>query len=365
MTNDDEMTVLDLSPWTLSGFSIDWIQLKEELGGSLPHGKASLRFGRTEEEYEKFLNENTGHVILTDNREGGYSFKIPIFITSRNYIRNSVVLDFVCIEDPKFFSDRASATYDNITNAIDTLYPGQYSVRVESDQNNEQVLHQSCETGLVFLNRLCNSFKSGTVFGYGWDSLVLKDIVGVSSLGRDETITENLPKIIGGGTGDLTNTRPYSITYDRHSNYPIINPWTDENNLLKETYTDYLPKNVISVLGSRYYICRAGYEDMLKNYIENITELSTDFEGNYSITGVRMPNNYRLGDLICYHRAEDSDIKESLSYTRCLVYSNEVFMGNGLDKVGPHGFNFEWTTELRGIEKGPWTQIKEEENLSL
>lgn len=357
----DETTTLDLYPWTLSGFSIDWIQLKEEVGGNLPCGKVSLKFNRTEAEYDKIINENTGKITLTDNREAGYSFKIPIFITSRDYIKNSVILDFVCVDDPKFFSDRVSATYESITDAITTVYSWDSNITIESDQDNENKLHQNCETGYVFLNRLCNSFKSGTIFGYSWDGLFLKDLVGISSSGRDESITEALPKIIGGGTGNLTNTRPYETTYNRQQNYPIINPWTDEDNLLQETYTDYLPKNVISILGDRYYICRTGYEDMLKNHLDNTVRLITNFGGNYSITGVKMPNNYRLGDVICYYRADDVDIKESIYYTKCLVYSNEIFFGNGLERVGPHGFNFEWTTELRSIEDGPWTRIKETE----
>jgi hypothetical protein len=75
-----------------------------------------------------------------------------------------------------------------------------------------------------------------------------------------------------------------------------------------------------------------------------------------------MPNSYRLGDIIKYRRADDEEyINDPDYYTKCLVFSNEVFIGNGQDIAGPHGFNFEWTTELRGIEDGPWTRIKETE----
>lgn len=360
MIDDGRMVTIDLHPWTTSGYSIDWIHIKEKLGGELPCGRVSLKFGRTDEEYEKLLDQNTGLLILTDNREGGYSFKISIFIISRDYIRNSVLLNFVCIDDPKFFNDRISESYNNITEAIETVYPGDYKISIESDQNNENTIYQNCETGLIFLNRLCNSFKSTTVFGFGWDGLLLKDLIGISSSGKDETILEGLPIITGGGTGDLTNTGPYTLTYNRRNTYPIINPWIDDDNVLQTTYQDYVPKNVISVLGTQYYICRSGYENLLINYINNKTRFNTDFEGGYSITGVDMPKNYRLGDIIRYFRAEDTDIKESNYYTKCLVYSNEVFFGNGLERVGPHGFNFEWTTELRSIEKGPWTEIKNE-----
>ena len=54
----NETTTLGLSPWTLSGFSIDWIQLKEEVGGNLPCGKVSLTFNRTEAEYDKMSDKD-------------------------------------------------------------------------------------------------------------------------------------------------------------------------------------------------------------------------------------------------------------------------------------------------------------------
>jgi len=356
---------IELTPWTDQCFSIDWLQLKEELGGNLPVGRASMIFPRNADSLKLLLEENTGELLFSDNNEGGFNFELPIFITSRGYDKNALVIDFICTPDSKFFSERISGTYSSITDAIQSVYPGSLDIRVESDQNNEQVIYQNCETSLNFLRRLGYSYKADTIFGFSWCGLLIKDIIGTSSDGKDENNIDGLPEIIGGGTGNLTNTIPYSLTYSRKQEYPIINPWTDEDNTLQETYSDYLPKNVISVLGARYYICRSGYEDMIKNYILNTTRMETNFEVNYSITGSLMPNSYRLGDLIKYRRAEDDEIKDADYYTRCLVYSNEVFIGNGQDKVGPHGFNFEWTTELRGIEKGPWTQIKEEENLSL
>lgn len=361
MVNTQNISI-ELTPWTDQYFSIDWLQLKEELGGNLPVGKASLVFPRNDDSLNLLLEENTGKLLFSDNNDSGFNFELSIFITSRGYSENALVIDFICTPSDKFFEERISGTYNNIQDAIETVYPGTLDIRVESDQDNEQKIHQNCETSLNFLRRLGYSYKADTVFGFSWTGFLIKDIIGTSSTGKDESIDDDLPEIIGGGTGNLTNTQPYTLTYSRKENYPVINPWTDEDNTLQETYSDYLPKNVISVLGTKYYICRTGFEDMIKNYIINTTKINAGYNVRYSITGSLMPNSYRLGDLIKYRRADDEEyINDPDYYTKCLVFSNEVFIGNGQDIAGPHGFNFEWTTELRGIEEGPWTRIKETE----
>ena len=359
MTTDDQQTSLVLDPWETSFLcSIDWIHIKERLGGELANGRVSLKIPRTEEIYEKIISQNTGRIYLEDLRDNGYCFDIPIFITTRDYIRDSLLLDFVCVEDPSFFCDLVSGEYENITKAIQSIYPD-YNMKVESDQNNENTIIQKKESNYMLLNRLCNSYKAGTVYGFTWTGeLVFKDILGISSRDLDEKIITNLPQII-----NLTSTRPYSITYNRQQNYPIINPWDDNDGDSTDNYSEMMPKNVISVMGDRYYICRKGYENMLGNYLKNTVQLATDFNGNYSIAGTEMPKKYRLGDVIRYYRPEDEDNgkKESIYFTKCLVYSNELFFGNGLERVGPNGFNFDWTTEVRVIEDGPWTKASDEE----
>ncbi len=353
---------IELLPWTDSGFSLDWIDLKEELGGNLPTGVASLVFPRTEETMGIILDTTDGTLTLHDNNDGGYNFDMKYFIVERKYTTNSLEIHFNCVPDDSFFSDLNSGTYENITDAINLCYPGNIDKRVDSDQDNSQKIYQTCETNLNFLNRLLLSYKSGIVFGYTWDGLLLKDIIGINSFGKDENnlSIDDLPDIIGGGTGNLTNITPYSMTYSRIQNYPIVNPWTEEDNVLKETFQDKTPKNVVSIISSAYFICRSGFEDMIKNYIDNKTNLETEFNARYLLSGTVMPNNFRIGDIVKYKRAEDND-KEADSYTRCLVYSNEVYLGSGQDVNSPSGFkNFEWRTELRGIEPGPWTQIDNE-----
>jgi len=364
ITNTQNITV-EITPWTTHNFTLQWVQLKEELGGNLPTGKASFMFSRDSEQVSMLTEQNTGRLLLLDNNESGYQFNLPIFITDRYYSGISLIIEFVVIDDPRFFSDLVSSTYTNIDEAIRTLYPGYVDIRVDSDQNNYQPLHQNCETSLDFIRRLGLTFKSDIVFGYSFDGFLIKRIRGISSTGLDESNPQSLlPTVVGGGTGNLTNTTPYTMTYDRKSNYPIINPWEEEDNVLKTTYESMKPKNAISVIGSEYFICRAGYEDMLKNYLNTSVKYSTNFSGKYVLTGSIMPNNYRLGDLIRYRRADDSQyLKDSDSYTTCLVYSNEVFLGDGRDTYGPHRFNFEWNTELRCIDNAAWTQTEQEENI--
>lgn len=362
MPTSTQNITIEISPWTTRGFTLQWAQIKEELGGNLPTGRASFIFSRDEEQVTMLTNENSGRLLLADNNESGFQFDLPIFITDRQYFKQSLEINFVVVEDSKFFSERISGSYNNIEDAIKSLYKGNVDIRTSSDQNNSQVLHQNCETSLNFIKRLGLSLKSDIVFGYSFEGFLVKDIIGISSQGKDENQFFDLPEVVGGGTGDMTNTTPYEFTYDRKENYPIINPWIDENNTLNKTYEYEVPKNVISVLGSDYYICRAGYENMLNNYLLNSTKQNANFSGNYRLTGSLMPNNYRLGDLIRYRRADDSPyLKDAESYTRCLVYSNQVFMGNGQEVSGPSGFNFQWDTELRCIDdSAEWSKTGNE-----
>lgn len=352
---------LELTPWTDSGFSIDWVSFKEELGGTLPTGNVSLVFPRDQESLDSLLNINNGTFILEDNNPEGFCFEVPITVLNRSYDKNTLLLEFVGVANANFITTRVTADYKDISDAMGTLYPGELDVRVDSDLSNNQMLHQSCETGLDYLNRLLYSYKENTVFGYTWTGLLFKDLIGRSSVGTDESVDNRLPSIVGGGTGNLTNIEPYTMTYSKVGNYKIVDPWEDSDNPLKVAYKDDKPINVTSILSSGYHICRTGYEDMLVNHIKNAINFSTGFTGNYTITGTLMPNNYRIGDIVFYRRAEDDDVIDSSYYTKCLVYSNSVFMGNGQSMVSPRGFNFEWTTELRLVESGPWCKVSDSE----
>ena len=340
---------IDIKEWTEKGFGIEWLQMKEILGGDLPTGTASLIFPQDEDVMDWIPEQNTGTIILEDSNDGGFCFEVPMFITSRELDGNNLSISFVCCPSPSFFSDRISRTYTDINDALSFLYPN-LDIRTDSDQNNNQPLHQLYETSLSFCKRLCYSYKQNAIFGFGWDGLVIKDLIGRNHKGADENLEENIPDILGGGTGDLTNIEPYTLTYSRTQNYPIVNPWEDTNT--------NPPKNVISILGADYFICRSGYNNMISNFLYNSVLFNTDFNANYTLSGVVMPNNYRLGDIVRFQRADDSERKDMAAYTKCLVYSNEVFFSNGnCGVVGRStGKPFEWHTELRGITDGGWTQ---------
>ena len=354
-TNSQDIS-FDIKEWTEKGFGIEWLQMKEVLGGDLPTGTASLIFPQDESVMEWITEQNTGTIIIDDNNNGGFCFEVPMFITSREYDGNNLSIGFVCCPDPEFFSTRISRTYEDINDALNFLYPN-IDRRTESDQNNNQPIHQLCETSLNFCKRLCYSYKHGAIFGFGWDGLVIKDIIGLNYRRADENLEENIPEVCGGGTGDLTNIEPYNLTYSRQQNYPIINPWTDSS------YT--LPKNVTSVLGADYLICRSGYDNMIDNFLYNTTLFNTDYKANYTLSGIIMPNNFRLGDVVKFKRADDHEKKDMADYTKCLVYSNEVFFSNGnCGVVGRStGKPFEWHTELRGITDGGWTQTQKEQEI--
>jgi len=352
-TNSQDIS-FDIKEWTERGFGIEWLQMKEVLGGDLPTGTASLIFPQDEDIMEWITEQSTGTIILEDNNDGGFYFEIPMFITRREYDGNNLRIGFICCSDPGFFSIRESRTYEDINDALCYLYP-HLDIRTESDQNNNQPLHQLYETSLNFCKRLCYSYKQGAIFGFGWDGLVIKDIIGINHKMLDENLDINIPDILGGGTGNLTNIEPYTLTYSRTQNYSIINTWTDT------TYT--AAKNVTSILGKDYLICRSGYDNLINNFLYNTTLLNSGFKGFYTISGIVMPNNFRLGDIIKFKRADDSiGKKDPEDYTKCLVFSNEVFLSNEncgvTDRITKKPFG--WHTELKCIVDGGWTITQKE-----
>ena len=96
--------VVSLEGWTDIGFSVVSLHLVEEIGGSLAHGILELWLPKEDKPLENITNETHGTLRIIDEKKGGRYYEIPIFIEKRNYLKNTITLEFVCIGDEDFFT---------------------------------------------------------------------------------------------------------------------------------------------------------------------------------------------------------------------------------------------------------------------
>lgn len=335
MTTSNQLEIT-LSPWNSYTYTINWLQLKEDLSGGIPTGRAVLLFEKSNQALELITELNTGVLTIRDLRPEGFTYTLPIFITSRNYFENTFEIKFVCVEDYTFLTDPRDLVYSNISEALEFLssqYSKNNSISVDSDIDNNIKIYQYRETNKDLCTRLCRSFKYNTIFGYTWNGILIKDI----------DVNNISTTIIEGRNGMTVSTTPYQLNYSSQLNYEP-NTVLESNN-----FTAILNKD-------NYFLCAKGFDNLLKNNIRNSSLVTSGFYAKYSITSREVPRTYVIGDIVKYKSPKEEEIvKDDAEFKTCIVYSNEIFVGTGEDAIGPHGFKFEWTTELLGIDPGSWS----------
>ena len=193
--NSKEVSV-SLSPWTdkdgnEASFSLFRLHVQESIYGVIPRGEAELVYPRTDKALEMIKNQETGTIEIIDNKENGLSYKFNIFITKRRTFNEILSIEFICIpgdgtdkntleKGKNFYTRLLSETYTDIWSAITASYPGPIRKKVETNVP-EIKIYRSNETSYDFVKRLGFSWKNKGVFAFGWDGLLLKEIVGINS----------------------------------------------------------------------------------------------------------------------------------------------------------------------------------------
>lgn len=340
-------------PWEEKGYLVASLHMFECLGGDIAYGDLELWFPDTDDASELITEEQTGTIELSDNKENGITYKVPIFINSRSFFGNIMRLKFTCVSDKSFFTNRISLEHTDIGTAIKDLYPDKkrVDIRTESDVNNNIPIYQTDETNYSLLKRLALSYKRDSVFTFGFEGFMLKDTVGINSIGKNEK-SFNFEFT---GQLDMDNTEMYKLSYNQYLNANPFNPWEDKDvAATKKDYTDLQPINCRALIDyTTYSIMGTDYYQLQNNYNYNTNFVNSNYYTSFSITGVDMPT-YKIGDIITYSRASQ---KSKYPFTKFLVASNEVFWSqNGASRLGPHGKQFEWNSKLLGIQPGEWSE---------
>lgn len=352
---------IEINPWTsikddkgVACWSVYLLNMFEEVGcDSVGYGRAELWNDGSEAALNSVTEVTTGEILLNDNKEGGVSYRIPFFITNRHPFNNILQIEFICAGNVDFSTKRVSMTYtDGIKEAIEATFPGNTNL-IEPGVVDSPVYYQMCETNLEFNRRLVKSYKSDTIFGYGWEGLFIKELHN----------TEPTMSLEGGRL--MNNKTVPSLKYNKSVNHSPYKPFEIKPSEISDNTTsmDYVEDNSknSSVVMSyeNYYIVGKEFEDNIANLDINNNFLSSKGYSELIIVGQDMPN-YKLGDVILYEK-RDTNTKTRVPYKKYLVGSNEFFFaGQGSNKVDSNGFNLSWTTKLYGLEEGTWSKDIEE-----
>lgn len=335
---------INFTPWFDSGYRFTELHIVEELGGKIPGGTMKLELDGSKESLDLLLNQYTGLITLEDENTGAI-YNIDIFITSREFFNNILNISFVCIKDKKFFTELLSSTWNDITKAITSIYPGKTDIRVESDVNNNIELFQNCETNYDFCKRLAYSYKHNIVFSFGFEGFMLKEIIGKSdSKGNMEPSI----KLLGGNT--ITNSTPYNLNYNKKIYNIPSNPWEDfEDATTKKDYTDKQAINCRTISSySDYLIVRTEYYRLVDNYLYNKRFMECNMFTSFRTVSTSIPE-YKIGDTVYYNRV---DQESKYPFEIFLIAGNELFYSiDGNDSVDKNGLNFSWTSKLLGLEE--------------
>lgn len=391
-TNDHNITV-EFTPWTDNGFRISKLHVREAIYGIVPGGEIEMIRSDDQEALNFVTKQETGEISIQDEANKGINYSFTIFVTSRNNVNNRTIISFVVLpggdieKGKKFYTGLESDTYENIKDAVNTVYPGEKDLREETDIPDTVKIYRDNETGYDFVKRLCLSWKEDCLFAFGWDGLLIKKKVGINHQGDDEGSN---PYSLIGGKKLWNQFDNIELKYNSKRNHETFNPWQDPNkdasnqdinSLSKSTtpddwYKEIEPKYVTSAINAdTYKIYRQGYENLPRNCDNNHDFYKSGGYAEIKVVGQRMPDDdeWRLGDCVKYRRAVEVEggveQKEDAPALTCIVASNELFFSqNDSSELGPHGEPFEWTTTLWAADKGevdgwiqePWMNSENE-----
>ena len=344
---------LEFKPWTDQKCRITRLQIIEQLGGEIPNGEIDMILGDEEKIEEMITKQNTGTISIVDEKEKGLSYEIEVWITDREYYENILKVKFVCIKDLNFFTKRITTYYqDGIKSTIESLFPGASDFRIEPSGNDDTPLYQNCETNYEMCKRLCYAYKDKSVFAFGWDGLMIKDLCGE----KDHEGNKE-PKLELETDRLSVQTQTYNLKYDKYLNHESFSAWEESDESTTGDFLDVASKNAKVIMNYKgYRVMGMKSSELMENAWNNESRMKSDGYTCLKIVQTDMPH-YKLGDVVIYKRALQ---ERSLPWKNYLITSNELFFSaDGNRIMDQHGFRFSWTSNLYGLQDGDWSKEPE------
>ena len=366
----------EIKPFTNSGYIFTKLHLYEELGGMIAYGECSLLLTSSDKDGDDALNildeTNEGEISIEDGNQGGLIRTIPIFIYEKEKNHNNANIKFVCIKDKDFFETKRSNVNHIVLDkdgyekevggwpitkeSIETLYKGKSDIRVNYDCLKDVVYNQTYETDYDVCKKLCLGYKKNTVFCFGWEGLMLKDLIGdYNSFGKHEEKSVsayddgNLKEMTIYEGSDFSNTTPYNSLYNKRLfNNSASNEWeASEHNVSYSVSKDFITINNYDYS----FIVDKDQEEFAYNMLENKKYNDSNMFMKIEITYTSKAPLYKIGDIVRY-RASLKDSK--FPFSLCLVKSNEILItaeDDGDVNLDPNGLPYSWKVVLLGLVK--------------
>jgi len=347
---------IEFKPWTDNKCRITRLQMIEQLGGEIPNGEIDMILSDDDETEKLITSQNTGTISILDEKPYGLKYETQVYITEREYYNNILNIKFVCIDNLDFFIKRVTTYHQGgIRSTIESLYPGKSDIRIEPSWNDEETpLYQNCETGYEMCKRLCYSYKDNSIFAFGWDGLLLKDMCG------DFDSEGNVEPCLVLETDRLSvQTQTYNLSYNKYVNSQSFSCWedTEESTTGNTDYSSVVSKNCKVMMNyKKYQVMGTKTADLIDSAWNNVNRMN--FNG-YSCIKIVQPDlpHYRLGDVVIYQRANQERV---LPWKNYLITSNELFFSADANrKMDENGLRFSFTSKLYGLQDGDWSKNPE------
>ena len=330
--------VINIYPFMSAGWIFSKLIMTEVVGGKIAEGTINMRSIGTDESIRHITDT---HYILIEMScpNGGNTYKIMGFIVKKNWTKVALDIDFICIPNHKFFSDPLISTLEDPETALKQLWGQENSdfldIRCKSDLNNKVPIQQLGESNYKVCKKLAYSFKKNSIFCFGLEGFMIKDIIGINSHGKQE------PEVLVLGDGEVNQTSGYNLNYNFKIYKTVNNPWEEES------YAESKQHSILTALtiNDEYYLVNKDHFGLLSNYVHNKNLMESKFQTSLSILTPNTLPNFKLGDTIKYQRSTDTSSKP---FDLFFVSKMSYFISTE-GEVDENGLQFSVSSILRGI----------------
>lgn len=291
-----------ISPFNDKGYKFITLDCEESIGGKFAHGRIEMVHDGNPDAVKLITDQETVDIEL-GTTDLGPVLVIHGVIMHRDYYKNHLDIDFVCVPEKDIFTNRGYLVYDDIDSAIKSLWKGKIDNRTKTDLPSGIKYNQGGEFDSKFLGVLCESYKKDTIYACGLDNLLIKDLIGIDSTGNKEphwTMMGHGDHVIqqtesGGEGGDR-----YSLYYDYKLYKKPENAWEEASGVPS--------KNLDALIfDDRYRIVHKDYNILRENLYNNQKLYNSRMYNQLHVTHTTFLQSYRLGDVIYYKRPGETD----------------------------------------------------------
>lgn len=295
-TNGNTVTI---TPFTDCGYKFITLDCEETIGGKFAKGHIEMVHDGNPEALKLITEQETVDIELGTEKMGTV-LTIHGVIMHRNYYRNHFDIDFVVCHGKDFFTQRNQLIYDDIDSAIKSLWKSKIDNRTKTDLPSGIKYNQAGEYDYKYLGVLCESYKKDTIYAFGLDNLLIKDLIGKDHTGHDEPYWTMV------GHGDHV-IQEDSQGRDRYSLYYDYKLYLKPEDAWAEASGDKSVNLDVLMFDERYRILHKDYNILRENLYNNQRIYNSRMYNQLHVTHTIVFQDYRLGDVIYYKRPNETD----------------------------------------------------------